>query len=722
MSLSHYFYALRRRVVRLADAFLFEDAARLSPEGRWRTRIAGLFVFAGTVTTFVFTLLYAWVEGGFGSNTRTILVAALLFLSALIGLRYTHRHRAVSTLALLTCYGLLFLTAFMDGPLSPPSIAWHALLPILGGLLVGVSGALLMLGLIAAEIAVFYVLMENGFVFPISVAPETEQVLTFWSVIGATAFSALVGAVYETTRRRMQRRLTDTMQRLHRAQKARYQALLEQTAEAICFVDPETKRIEEVNPSFLKLLGYREDEATALRLCDVSAETPDEVDERIRRARAGTITHAEHQWTARDGRCIDVQVTHSMIQQAGRSMLYVVARDVTQQKQAEQALRRSEKRYRLLMDSANDAIFIADARSGLIVETNQTMQALTGRSREELKDRPAADLVPPADQARFEAFTRLSRTGDAARRDDTFSVAPSAGDPIPVDVSVNVLRLDDATLVQGTVRDITDRKRYEQGLIEAKEQALEMSRLKSTLLENLSHEVRTPLTSISGFADILADEVTDEHAEFVEMIRTSSARLTETLSSVLNIAHPDSEAHSLTPTLLALPDLAREVVTELEPKAQKKGLALTFEAPPHVPTVLADEGAARRVLHSVVSNAVKFTSDGRVGVAVHYRTNETPEDEVSVRVTDTGIGIGEDFLSHVFDEFKQESSGLARSHEGCGLGLTIARRLMKRMGGSIEVESTKGQGSTFTLRFPTAAADAPSGERVASPKPRSSKA
>lgn len=249
--------------------------------------------------------------------------------------------------------------------------------------------------------------------------------------------------------------------------------------------------------------------------------------------------------------------------------------------------------------------------------------------------------------------------------------------------------------LEGLLIDISDLKRYEAELVEARHKAEEMNRLKSAFLTNISHEIRTPLTSVIGFATILAEEVNEDQRELVEHIEQSGQRLLDTLNAMIDLSLIESGNLEVRPVQLNLCHITEAVVDRMFSRATAKGLHLRFEADAPVIWAQADQVYLERALQTLIDNGIKFTERGHVTVGVHQT-----EDQVSIRVSDTGIGIGEAFLPHLFDAFKQESTGATRAYEGVGLGLTLTKKLVELLGGAIEVESRKGQGTTFTIVFP----------------------
>lgn len=243
---------------------------------------------------------------------------------------------------------------------------------------------------------------------------------------------------------------------------------------------------------------------------------------------------------------------------------------------------------------------------------------------------------------------------------------------------------------------LAERERYEAELVDARDKAEASSRLKSAILNNMSHELRTPLTAIHGSAQILALEVDADLQEFADNIMKGGERLTETLDAIIELAR--LEANDLTPSTQAvnLVEVARQTCRQFSNAASTEGLMLRLETPSEGPVLATlDLPATKRVLGHLIDNAIKFTEAGEIVLTVR-RVGEVAQ--LSVR--DTGIGISVSFQPKVFEAFAQESSGLARLHQGMGLGLTIAQRLTELMGGSIVVESEQGNGSVFSMQVP----------------------
>jgi signal transduction histidine kinase len=221
----------------------------------------------------------------------------------------------------------------------------------------------------------------------------------------------------------------------------------------------------------------------------------------------------------------------------------------------------------------------------------------------------------------------------------------------------------------------------------------------------MSHEIRTPLTSIIGFAEAIGDrgpEVSSpngngqEVPHFASLIEKSGRRLLETLNSVLDFSQLEAGSMSLNPQRINVNSEIEETLELFQTRAQDADVTLNVDLPGSPLQAYADPEALRRILRNLVSNAVKFTDPGG---SITIRAEQVADD-VHLEVEDTGIGIDPQFVPHLFDAFKQESTGNERTHEGSGLGLAVAKRLVNLMHGSIDVETAKGEGTRFTVQLP----------------------
>ena len=243
--------------------------------------------------------------------------------------------------------------------------------------------------------------------------------------------------------------------------------------------------------------------------------------------------------------------------------------------------------------------------------------------------------------------------------------------------------------------DITESKKFEVKLTQAKERAEEVNKLKSNFLANMSHELRTPLMGMMGFSELLYNELQGDTKELVRMMNLSCKRLLNTLNTLLNYSKIESEKMQINLSAVSVLDLIRDELKLFDVFAQQNGLELkeNFLCPNL--WIHTDERLLKEVIDNLLNNAIRFTKTGSITVTV-----QKFEKELVIKVSDTGIGIPHEKLKTIFEEFRQVSEGFSRNFEGTGLGLAIVKKCIKALEGKIEVESELGKGSVFTIIFP----------------------
>ena len=371
-----------------------------------------------------------------------------------------------------------------------------------------------------------------------------------------------------------------------------------------------------------------------------------------------------------------------------------------EQKKLDQRLRDQQFYTRSLIESNIDAIMTTDP-AGIITDVNKQMEALTGCTRDELIGAPFKGFFTDPERAEAAIKRVLSEKSVT-----DYELTARARDGKQTVVSYNATTFYDRNrTLQGVfaaARDVTERKRVEAELQQAKAAAESASRTKSDFLASMSHEIRTPMNAIMGIADLLAKTaLSPEQDKYVQIFRRAGDNLLNLINDILDLSKVEASQLELERTGFSLKDHLEKVTEMVVARAEEKGLAMVCEIAPDVANdLIGDPTRLRQVLLNLLGNAIKFTESGEVTLRVASDANPSVPTALRFTVTDTGIGIPDEKLSRVFERFTQADSSTTRRFGGSGLGLTISKRLVELMGGRIWVESEVGSGSVFAFAVP----------------------
>lgn len=413
--------------------------------------------------------------------------------------------------------------------------------------------------------------------------------------------------------------------------------------------------------------------------------------------------------------------------------------DVTDSYRKTAELRRSEARKRALFDAAHEAVLLVD-ENGIVVEANPAAEAMLTLPDEQLKGRLLNDVAVPlaslsggvdefgvgnaalaTESAGTPPLQRRAhpdpenrpplRWGDLPRGQRREIVLQRFGDDrLPAEVSVHPIPIEDSLGMAIFIRDVTLRHRAVAALRQAKTAAEQASRIKSEFMASVSHEIRTPLGGITGSAELLAQmDLPPKARQYVEMIRNSGELLASVIGDILDLASIEAGRLHISPEPTDLHRCVGEAFRSLATRAMGKDVELVLDIRPVVPRLgLVDPKRLRQIVINLAGNAIKFTPSGHVILCVDLTEAPPADDEdaggasrlLSLEMIDSGIGIATDHLEKIFEPFEQGDSGTTRRFGGTGLGLSITRQLVRRMGGSVDVVSQLGQGSTFRCLIP----------------------
>ena len=368
------------------------------------------------------------------------------------------------------------------------------------------------------------------------------------------------------------------------------------------------------------------------------------------------------------------------------------------------ALASSEQRYRLIVETAFDAFLGIDS-NGTLSEWNAQAETTFGWSRTEAIGRPLSDFVPHC-SAIDELFS--SEDADCQHRRVETSALRRNGEAFPVEMALSAVQDGQKRLFTAFVHDVTERKLAELEREKAKDAAEAGSRAKSEFLANMSHEIRTPLNGVIGMTDlVLESELTREQREYLETVKISADSLLHVINDILDFSKIEAGRLDLEAEDFDLRDCVESTLKTLALRADEKRLELLCEVAAEVPvTVRGDSSRLRQILTNLVGNAVKFTRHGEVGLKVFLDCMDGQCATIHFVVSDTGVGIPPEKQKLIFESFAQADASTTREFGGSGLGLTISRRLVEMLGGTLWVESEVGQGSHFHFTIRADAVDA----------------
>ena len=409
------------------------------------------------------------------------------------------------------------------------------------------------------------------------------------------------------------------------------------------------------------------------------------------------IRHAIH-WM--DGRRVLLSINASPIISDEGNIKKVVAtvEDITTRKKVEEALKESAYRFRSLVKTAESVIILLSPDKK-ILEFNRMAEELFGRTRHEVLGRDYYELFVPErlwpDHDR-EFATVLS--GTPMRLLENYVIAKGGEERM---IQWSLSRLLDAKGgalgVLAVGQDVTERKRSEAELCEARDAAEEASRAKSEFLANMSHEIRTPISAIIGMSEMtLNTDLTDEQQGYLVTVKKAAGSLLHIINDILDISKIEARKMELRPEDFNLFEMLEKQLSVLKVQAEEKGIELRAQVGEDVSRCYhGDEYRLGQIIINLVGNAIKFTEKGYVEISVNHVGSFEEGAVLEFRVKDTGIGISEDKAEKLFESFVQLNAGYSKRHPGSGLGLAISRQLVEMMGGHITFTSKKGWGSEF---------------------------
>ncbi|MDF1719776.1 MAG: PAS-domain containing protein [Minwuia sp.] len=379
--------------------------------------------------------------------------------------------------------------------------------------------------------------------------------------------------------------------------------------------------------------------------------------------------------------------------------------DQTAWKQMHETLREREERYRHLVESSPDAILVHD-QSAIRFANSAAVTIFRADDRAHLLASPITRIIRPRTltDLRQQSRDMLAEGVGSSRSGVVVECLRLDGERFDMEIESAVISFAGEPMAQVVIRDVTERKRAEKALHQAKEQAELASRSKSEFLANMSHELRTPLNAIIGFSEIIRDSMygpigNERYATYINDIHHSGTHLLSVINDILDLSKAEAGRLEVRDQEVTLDLMIESALRIARSRGDAAGATIINRTEGRdLPEIIADSRLIKQILINLLSNATKFTKDdGEVAIDV-----QMVSDGIELSVTDTGIGIPTEQLSRIFEPFVQSDSGLSRRFEGTGLGLSLSRSLAELHDGKLTLHSSQGKGTRAVLWLPMA--------------------
>jgi PAS domain S-box-containing protein len=495
-----------------------------------------------------------------------------------------------------------------------------------------------------------------------------------------------------------------------------FKSAVEQSVDGIAMADLDGN-IRFVNESWASMHGYSVNELVGQHLSIFHTE--EQMEKEVKPfneqlLKTGSQKH-EIGHVRKDGTEFPTWMSNTVLTDAAQEpfALLAIARNITDYRRDEEIRKKNEAMLSCIFHSVVQAIFWKD-RDSVFLGCNEVFAKSAGLSPDEIVGKTDFDL--PWSREEAEAYRADDREVMESRRSKCHIVEPQHrcdGSVVWLETTKTPLLDSDGKIhgVLGVYEDITERKRMEDEIREAKEAAESATRLKSQFLANMSHEIRTPMTAILGFADVLSEDFQNcpsctnfapcqrRHVgqEAISTIRRNGEHLLALINDILDLSKIEAKKMQIELSRCSPTQLVADVVSSMNPLAAAKQLKLRTELVGPLPeTIVTDPLRLRQVMVNIIGNAIKFTDQGEVRITARW-IGEPAVPRLQIEVADTGIGMREEQVAKLFKPFVQVDGSPTRKFGGTGLGLCISKLLAEALGGDIEVHSVLGQGSTFVV-------------------------
>jgi PAS domain S-box-containing protein len=489
---------------------------------------------------------------------------------------------------------------------------------------------------------------------------------------------------------------------------SKYRLLAQNSSDVIWTLDTNF-RFTYISPSIYYLRGFTSEEAMKETIQETMTPHSQEI---ISKAIAKGIKNQEAkiykpvqieiEQYHKEGRLIWVEISiRAMLNDQGEQIGYVgISRDITQRKTAEEVLRQSEEKFRVLANVAKVMISIVeDAAGKKYLFMNDEWHRVLGYNRDEVQNMEPMDFVAPESKQEVLDNAAKRMQGKQAPVSYEVKVVTKSGEIRQLDFSATVITFQNKKALLTTAIDISERKKTEEALRESETKLRELNAQKDKFFSIIAHDLKSPFNAIVGFSELLMEQINEKNYEgiheYAKIISQSSLQAMDLLMNLLEWSRAQSGRMLFIPEKMKLVDLIEENILLFQGIARQKSITINKFLPDKI-TVFADESMIGTVLRNLISNAIKFTSKGgEINISAVKRLKE-----VLVSVSDNGIGIAPQRLEKLFRIDEGDSTRGTNDEKGTGLGLILCKEFVENHGGTIGAESKEGKGSTFYFSLP----------------------
>ena len=461
--------------------------------------------------------------------------------------------------------------------------------------------------------------------------------------------------------------------------------------------------ILQVNPSLWQFLGYSKDELLQLSAFDpIHPDDREDVRSFFEELVLGKrqFFHFEKRFVHKDGSIVWGHASAVLLHSSRNNSFCVLAlvQDITERKNAEVALKASEKKYFTIVEKGNDAIIIV--QDDLIKYENKKAKELFGYTKEEIIGKSPYEYIAKEDRKRVLEFaTKLQIEGKIPNKFEFYAISKD-GKKVPIEANFSLIEYEGKPAVMAIDRDMTEHKINEKILIE-KTKAEASNHAKSEFLASMSHDLRTPLNAIIGFSEMLNMQdfgpLNEKQQRYVGNVLNSGKYLLSLINDILDLSKVEAHKMELYIEEFSIPDVIDEVISTLVTLASNKNINLIDNVDTVLIKMNADKKIFKQILYNFVSNSIKYTPENGTVTIEAYSVDNS----IIINIIDNGIGISNENMKELFQPYQQINNLETREQLGTGLGLTLVKKFVELHGGEIWVDSEVGKGSTFGFSIPT---------------------